>query len=97
MKHFTILATLLAAMTAQAAPQFVIKEYDGFWIYLDCEHNGPVAYELWIGEDLGNFPRHEGNFLIDDDIPAECQMTSGATFQVTDAERAEFGISRGAI
>jgi endonuclease G len=85
-----VLGVLAFIGTAAAQPLFVVKEYDGFTVYIDCRNNGPIAYELELGADQGNIPRLSG-FNLDPTIPAACQMTTGNTFQVTPAEEAQLG------
>ncbi len=93
MRHATailVLGLLAFIGTAAAEPLIIVKEYDGFTVYIDCRNNGPIAYELELGPDRGNNPRSDG-FNLDPTIPAECQMTTGNTFQVTPAEEAQLG------
>lgn len=83
-------AVLVITGAASAAPLIVKKDYEGFTVYIDCRNHGPIAYEMTLGPDQGDVTRLSG-FKIDPTVPAECQMTTGDTFKVTDAEEAAFG------
>ena len=85
-----LLCLILSSATG-AEPLFVVKNYDGFTVYIDCRQNGPIAYELVLKADVGNVPRPASQFNIDSSIPADCQMTTGDTFQVTDEEEDRLG------
>ena len=81
---------LLSAGSAAAEPLFIEKSYDGFSVVIDCRQNGPIVYEMELPADQGNEPRLD-DFILDSTIPADCQMTTGDTFKVTDAEESHLG------
>ena len=89
-RAFVMLA-FLVPVTCGAEPLFIVKHYTGFTVYIDCRHNGPIAYEMPLVSDQGNVERPSGDFKIDTTVPTECQMSTGGTFQVTDAEEATLG------
>ena len=83
-------ASIALAAPVAAQPTFILKQYEGFTVVIDCRHNGPIAYWMTLSADTGNEPRLS-DFQLDDSIPAHCQMTTGDSFQVTVQEENQFG------
>lgn len=54
-------------------------DYEGFSVWLDCRHRGPVWFEYAARADTGSLPRRQ-SFSLDPDVPDECQQTSSSTY-----------------
>ena len=49
--------SIAPAIPIAAEPTFILKEYEGFTVVIDCRHNGPIAYWMTLSTDTGNEPR----------------------------------------
>ncbi|MEK7538483.1 MAG: DNA/RNA non-specific endonuclease [Patescibacteria group bacterium] len=54
--------------------------YEGFTVWLDCMKRGAFRFEYTATKDTGTLPR-VAKFLLDSDVPGECQQESAATYR----------------
>jgi endonuclease G len=54
-------------------------QYDGFTVWVDCAHRGPVRFEYRATRDTGKLARKH-SFALDTDFPSECQQISSDTY-----------------
>jgi endonuclease G len=53
--------------------------YDGFTVWVDCAHRGPVRFEYLATRDTGSLTRKH-SFALDTNFPYVCQQTSTNTY-----------------
>lgn len=55
-------------------------DYEGFTIWLDCDHRGAVMFRYNAQRDTGNQKRHK-KFYIDPNVPSDCQQKSTSSYK----------------
>ena len=70
MRFVPVLLLLLLGAPAIAEPLIVEKHYNGFKVWIDCRNNGPIAYQMTLGEDVAN-KQFSSSFNIDTSIPVD--------------------------
>lgn len=66
----TLCILLLAPFLALAEPRFIVKNYTGFTVYIDCRHNGPIAtrcrsYPTRVTSRLDDFELAANDVFVD--------------------------------
>jgi endonuclease G len=54
-------------------------DYEGFSVWLDCDHHGAYRFAYSVSVDTGHEPRIDG-FSLDPGVSANCQPTSAEPF-----------------
>ena len=88
----SLLVVLCASFAAPEASATEVRElapgrilevhYEGFTVWLDCARHGAFRFEYLATKDAGSEPRSP-TFVIDPDVPAECQQTSASAYSTS--------------
>ena len=76
-----VFSVLLLICTLVKAENILKLDYEGFTIWVDCDLRGAVMFRYNAQHDAGTEKRKK-IFYLDPNVPAECQQTSTASYQL---------------
>ncbi len=76
----SILILVLPLALFADRPRIIQHNFDNFTVWVDCSQRGPIAFQYWVRDDIGDLAATTQTWRLADNVPDECEMTSGNTF-----------------